>query len=103
MAYFAKIEDGIVTNVIIADQEFIDAGYVEGTWLETTFSAVGGVVYEQPINGNITELIPTDTPCVRKNYADIGYTYDAVRDAFIAPKPDGNWVLNENTCLWEKV
>jgi hypothetical protein len=100
MAYFAKIEDGIVTNVIVADQAFIDAGHVEGTWLKTTFGAVGGVVYKEPIVGQ-TELISTDKPCIRKNYASIGYTYDAVRDAFIAPKPDGNWVLNENTCLWE--
>ena len=112
MAYFAKIEDGIVTNVIVADQAFIDAGHVEGTWLETTFGAIGGVVYEQPINDGITifkdglpELpkpIPTDTPCVRKNYAGIGYTYDAVRDAFIPPKPDGEWTLDESTCLWKK-
>jgi len=92
MAYFAKIEDGIVTNVIVADQSFIDAGNVEGTWIETIFKD-GLPELPQPI--------PTDKPCVRKNYAGIGYTYDPVRDAFIAPKPDGDWVLNENTCLWE--
>ena len=37
----------------------------------------------------------------RKNYAGIGYTYDAVRDAFIPPKPYPSWILNEQTCLWE--
>lgn len=39
----------------------------------------------------------------RKNYAGIGYTYDADRDAFIPPKPEGDWVLNEDTCLWDEV
>lgn len=38
---------------------------------------------------------------MRKNYAGIGYTYDAVRDAFIPPKPYASWVLNETTCLWD--
>jgi hypothetical protein len=38
---------------------------------------------------------------LRKNYAGIGYTYDSTRDAFISPKPEGNWTLNEETCLWE--
>lgn len=100
MGHFAKVENGIVTNVIVADQEFIDAGHVEGTWLETTLDAIGGVVYEKPTDGQ-TELIPTNLPCVRKNYAGIGYTYDEARDAFIPPKPEGDWVLNEDTCLWE--
>jgi hypothetical protein len=109
MAYFAKIEDGIVTNVIVASQEFIDAGHVEGTWLETTFGAVGGVVYEQPVNDGITifkdgmpdipKPIPTDTPCVRKNYAGIGYTWDGT--GFAAPQPYASWSLNTDTYLWE--
>jgi hypothetical protein len=38
---------------------------------------------------------------IRKNYAGIGYTYDEARDAFIPPKPEGNWVLDEETCLWK--
>jgi hypothetical protein len=110
MAHFAKIENGIVTNVIVADQTFIDAGHVEGVWLETTFGAVGGVIYELVPNDGITIFkdglpdipapIPTNLPSVRKNYAGIGYTYDATRDAFISPKPEGNWVLDETTCLW---
>jgi hypothetical protein len=112
MAYFAKIEDGIVTNVIIADQEFIDAGHMDGTWIETTFGAAGGIVYDvveddapcdmcDENTPPAKKLIATDKPCIRKNYAGIGYTYDATRDAFIPPKLDESWVLNENTCLWE--
>jgi hypothetical protein len=93
MAYFAKIEDGIVVNVIVADQAFIDAGHVEGTWLETTFGALGGIVY---VDGK-----PTDLPSVRKNYAGIGNKYDLVLDAFIVNKPYPSWILNESNCLWE--
>lgn len=112
MGHFAKIENGIVTNVIVADQSFIDAGHVEGTWLETTFGAIGGIVYDRIVDDTPcdmcdentpppSKLIPTNLPCVRKNYAGIGYTYDEARDAFIPPKPEGDWVLNEDTCLWE--
>lgn len=98
MGYFAKVENGVVTNVIVADQEFIDAGHVEGTWVETTFGAIGGVIYEASTNGI---AVPTDKPCIRKNYADIGGTYDPVLDAFITQKPYNSWILNEQTCLWE--
>ena len=99
MAHFAKIENGIVTNVIIADQEFIDAGHVEGLWLETTIDAIGGFVYELD-DSTPSKLIPTDKPTVRKNYACIGYSYDAQRDAFIPPKPYNSWVLDESKCVW---
>jgi hypothetical protein len=89
MAHFAQIdENNIVTQVIVAEQDFIDSGLVEGTWIQTSYNTVGGVHTQggEPL---------------RKNYAGIGFTYDATRDAFIPPKPDGDWVLNEDTCLWE--
>jgi hypothetical protein len=110
MGYFAKIENGIVTNVIIADQEFIDAGHVEGTWLETTEGASGGIVYDPPAPEVFTiwkdglplrnQSIPTNKPCIRKNFCGIGYSYDATKDAFIPPKTYQSWVLDEETCLW---
>ena len=78
MAHFAKIESNIVTEVIVAEQAHVDT--LSGTWVQTSY------------NGSI-----------RKNYAGIGYAYDSTKDAFIAPKPDGNYVLNEDTCLWELV
>jgi len=93
MAYFANVENGVVTNVIVADQEFINSGVLPGLWLETTFGALGGVVY--------VDNKPTDLPSVRKNYAGIGDTYDLILDAFVPKKPYSNWVLNETTCLWE--
>lgn len=87
MSHFAKIENGIVTQVIVAEQEFVDTQ--PGEWVQTSYNTYGG---EHP-NG---------TP-LRKNYAGIGFTYDSDRDAFIPPKPEGNFVLNEDTCLWELV
>jgi hypothetical protein len=80
MAHFAKVKDGIVIKVIVAEQEFVD-NYIDnepGIWVQTSY------------NGSI-----------RKNYAGIGYTYDPQRDAFIPPKQYESWILNEDTCLWE--
>jgi hypothetical protein len=91
MAHFAKVNpEGIVTQVIVAEQEFIDS-YVDSTpgqWVQTSYNTYGG----QHLLGG--------TP-LRKNYAAIGYKYDTDRDAFIPPKPFASWVLNETTCLWE--
>jgi hypothetical protein len=82
MSTFAKVVNGVVVNVIEADIEFFNV-YIDtspGEWIETC---------------------PNGT--MRKNYAIIGGTYDRERDAFIAPKLDDSWVLNEETCLWEEV
>jgi hypothetical protein len=90
MSHFAKVEDGIVTQVIVVEQDVIDTGLFgdPASWVQTSYNTHAGV----HINGG--------TP-LRKNYAGIGYTYDATRDAFIPPTPFNSWVLNENTCLWE--
>ncbi len=86
MAHFAKIEGGIVTEVIVAEQDFIDTQ--SGTWVQTSYNTQGG----QHTLGN--------TP-LRKNYAGIGMIYDSARDAFYAPPSYPSWILNETTCLWE--
>jgi hypothetical protein len=86
MAHYAKVTDGIVEQVIVAEQSFIDTQ--EGTWVQTSYNTYGGV----HANG--------ETP-LRKNYAGIGMTYDATRDAFYEPQPYPSWVLNETSCLWE--
>jgi hypothetical protein len=80
MSHFAKIENNIVTEVIVAEQDFINSGLVGDSflWVQTSY------------NGNF-----------RKNYAAIGFTYDKTRDAFIPPQPYPSWTLNEDTCLWE--
>lgn len=86
MAHFAEIdENNIVTRVLVVhnDDEHRGADFLAndlglgGTWIQTSY------------NGNI-----------RKNYAGVGYSYDATRDAFIAPEPEGHIGFDEETCKW---
>jgi len=90
MAHFAKVQNGLVIQVIVAEPEFFET-FVDsspGEWIQTSYNTHGG---QHTLGG---------TP-LRKNYAGIGFTYDRVRDAFIPPQPYPSWVLNEDTCLWE--
>jgi hypothetical protein len=90
MSHFAKVNNGVVEQVIVAEPEFFQT-FVDtspGEWIQTSYNTRGGV---HTLGG---------TP-LRKNYAGIGYTYDRERDAFIPPKPYASWVLNEDTCLWD--
>ena len=89
MSHFAKVENGIVTQVIVAEQDFINTGAVgdPSSWVQTSYNTQGGV---HKTGG---------TP-LRKNYAGIGMVYDAGRDAFYAPSPYPSWILDENTCFW---
>jgi hypothetical protein len=98
MAHFAKVENGIVTQVIVADQEFINSGAVGPAeiWIQTSYNASANQ-YLDPNTGSIRE----DKFALRKNFAGVGYTYDYDRQAFIPPKPFPSWVLNEETCQWE--
>ena len=94
MAHFAEIdENNIVLRVIVvANEELLDSQNVEQEALGAAFciSLFGGGTWKQTsYNNNI-----------RKNYAGVGYTFDQSRDAFIPPKPDGDWVLDEETCQW---
>jgi len=94
MAHFAKVENGIVVQVIVAEQEVIDTGIFGHGWVQTSYNTRGGVHYDS--SGK-----PDSKPQLRKNYAGIGYLYDETRDAFIPPKPYASWTLNETTCLWD--
>lgn len=99
MAHFAKVVEGTVTQVIVAEPEFFNT-FVDtspGEWIQTSYNTRGGVHYQS----NTNEPSEDQTKALRKNYAGIGYTYDAQRDAFIPPKPFNSWVLNETSCLWE--
>jgi hypothetical protein len=88
MSHFARVTaQGIVEQVIVAEQDFIDTLSDKTSWIQTSYNTQGG-------------QHPEGRP-LRKNYAGIGYTYDSVRDAFIPPKPYASWTLNEDTCLWE--
>lgn len=89
MAHFARVNaKGVVEQVIVAEQEFINTLADASSWVQTSYNTHAG----QHILGG--------TP-LRKNYAGIGYIYDPTRDAFIPPKPFNSWTLNEDTCLWE--
>jgi hypothetical protein len=99
MAHFAKVVEGTVTQVIVAEPEFFDT-FVDtspGEWIQTSYNTRGGVHYQT----NANEPSEDQTKALRKNYAGIGYTYDAQRDAFIPPKPFNSWILDETSCLWE--
>jgi hypothetical protein len=99
MAHFAKVVSGTVTQVIVAEPEFFET-FVDtspGEWIQTSYNTRGGVHYQ----ANSNEPSEDQTKALRKNYAGIGYTYDAQRDAFIPPKPFESWVLDETSCLWE--
>lgn len=88
MSHFAKVVDGKVVQVIVAEPEFFET-FVDsspGQWIQTSYNTIGG-------------QHPEGRP-LRKNYAGVGYTYDPVRDAFIPPQPFPSWTLNEQTCLW---
>jgi hypothetical protein len=90
MGHFAKVVDGKVTQVIVAEQEFFNT-FVDtspGTWLQTSYNTIGG----QHTQGG--------TP-LRGNYAGIGYTYDQVNDVFYAPQPYASWTISAPTWTWE--
>jgi hypothetical protein len=90
MGHFAKVVDGKVTEIIVAEPEFFDT-FVDsspGTWLQTSYNTHGGVHTKG------------GTP-LRGNYAGIGYHYDAVADVFYSPQPYASWVLSPKTFLWE--
>lgn len=90
MAHYAFLnENNIVTEVIVGrNEDEVVAGITD--WEAFYAYERGQRCVRTSYNGNI-----------RKNYAGIGYTFDAARDAFIAPKPFNSWLLNESTCQWE--
>ena len=93
MAHFAKIENNVVTQVIVvANKDTADANGVEKEYIGQAFCErlFGGTWKQTSYNGNF-----------RKNYAGIGYTYNADIDAFVPPKPFPSWVLNNDTAQWE--
>lgn len=91
MSHFAKVCDGKVTQVIVAEKEFFDT-FVDsspGTWIQTSYNTHGNQHPEgRPLRGN---------------YAGIGYTYDSINDVFYAPQPYPSWILNNTTWLWESL
>ena len=105
MAHYAKVLEGIVTQVIVAEPEFFDT-FIDsspGEWIKTSYNIQGGVYYDPETNSAVDDqsTIEEDEGRQRKNFAGIGSTYDPARDAFYAPQPFPSWVLNETSCIWE--
>ena len=89
MSHFAKVLDGKVTQVIVAEQEFFET-FVDsspGEWIQTSYRTYANQHPEgRPLRGN---------------YAGVGYTYDRENDVFYAPQPYQSWTLNKSTWIWE--
>ena len=81
MSHFAKIDNNnIVTEILVAEQDFINSGVVGDSflWIQTSY------------NNNF-----------RNMFAGVGYIYDPVKNVFYKPKQHASWTLNETTYLWE--
>ena len=102
MAHFARLnKDNIVDYVVVGRDE--DNGMEDrltartgDVYKQTSYNTRGGVHYQADGTPSADQ-----SKAFRKNFAGLGYTYDAQRDAFIPPKPFNSWVLNENTCQWD--
>ena len=96
MSHFAKIENGTVTQVIVAEQDFIDGGYVgdPASWVQTSYNTRAGVHYDPTTNE------PDGGVALRGNYAGIGYTYDSANDVFYPPSPFPSWTISAPTWTW---
>lgn len=96
MAHFAQLDDNntVLQVIVVHNNELLDENGQESEAKGIAFcqSLFGGNWKQTSYNGNF-----------RKNYAGIGFTYDEPRDAFIAPKPEGNWILDEEICQWKEV
>ena len=87
MAHYAKVEDGVVTQVIVADNKEWCETNLGGTWVQTSYNTSGGVNNRQ------------GGEALHKNYAGIGYTWDGI--GFAAPQPFPSWTKNSETYFWE--
>jgi hypothetical protein len=85
MSHFAKVENGVVVQVIVAEQDVIDSGIFGHGWVQTSYNTHGG-------------QHPEGRP-LHKNYAGIGYTWDGT--GFAAPQPFPSWSMNTTSYLWE--
>jgi len=95
MSHFAKIENGTVTQVIVAEPDFISTGALgdPASWVQTSYNTRGGIHYGadgQPDGGE----------ALRANYAGIGYTYDKTNDVFYAPQPYPSWTISAPAWTW---
>lgn len=95
MSHYAKVENGTVTQVIVAEQDFINSGAVgdPASWIQTSYNTRGNLHYGP--NGE-----PDGGTALRGNYAGIGYVYDSENDVFYPPAPYPSWTLDHGTWTW---
>jgi hypothetical protein len=90
MSHYAKVVNGIVQQVIVAEADFFNT-FVDtsaGEWIKTSYNTIGN----QHIQGGIP---------LRGNFAGIGYIYDKINDVFYASQPYPSWILNQSTWMWD--
>lgn len=101
MAHFAKLDENNVVIFVTVGRDEDDGKEAElsartgDVYKQTSYNTLGGIHYQADSTPSLDQ-----SKALRKNFAGIGYTYDAQRDAFIPPKPFASWVLDEDTCLW---
>jgi len=96
MSHYAKVLNGTVVNVIVAEEDFFKT-FIDtspGEWIQTSYNTKGGIHYGP--NGQ-----PDGGVALRGNYAGVGYTYDKTNDVFYESQPYPSWTLNKTTWLWE--
>ena len=99
MSHFAKVKDGLVEQVIVAEPEFFET-FVDttpGTWIQTSYNTRGGVHYN-PETGQPSE---DQSKALRKNFPAVNWLYNHELDVFTPPKPFPSWVLDEQTGFWK--
>jgi hypothetical protein len=96
MSHFAKVENGVVTQVIVAEPDFISTGALgdPASWVQTSYNTRGGVHYG-------ADGQPDGGVALRANYAGIGYTYDKTNDVFHAPQPYPSWTISAPSWTWQ--
>jgi len=101
MAYFAKINNGIVEDVIRIEQTDIDSGLWgdPAQWVQTSYNTRGGIYYIP--NSDPPTPDPDQSKALRANYAGIGYTYNQPEDVFYSPQPYPSWTISAPTWIWQ--
>lgn len=94
MSHYAQVIDGIVQQIIVAEQEFIDSLPDKDNWIQTSYNTKQGVHYG-------SDGQPDGGVALRWNYAGKGYIYDKDADVFYPPAPYPSWILNKETWLWK--
>jgi hypothetical protein len=101
MSHFAQVINGIVRQVIVAEQDFIGTLPDKENWIQTSYNSRSNKHYNGDPSGENSYQIKSEQPALRANYASVGHHYDATHDVFYKPQLYPSWVLNQATWQWE--